>query len=176
MGRAQPTNQDFVQIFPGLARAYEDGAFRGEAAGLVESLRSVPFEWAFVTGGPGSGKTTAALAIVKAVISQPARSSAPPVAIDQADTPKAEGDNVNDAEAENLGGHTESDAHGQIDDGLEHTSPDIPPPPALRWTDNKSDNKADGADCAEEETAGDVPSTRPRRPLTLFTCLGEASS
>ncbi|KAI8724944.1 hypothetical protein NCS52_00064200 [Fusarium sp. LHS14.1] len=105
--------------------------------------------------GPGSGKTTAALAIVKAVISQPARSSAPPVAIDQADTPKAESDNVNDAEAENLGGHTESDAHGQIDDGLEYTSPDIPPPPALRWTDNKSDNKADGADCAEEETAGE---------------------
>jgi hypothetical protein len=48
--------------------------FKGEAVDVVNSLRSVPFGWAFVTGGPGAGKTTAAVAIVKAITSHPVES------------------------------------------------------------------------------------------------------
>ncbi|KAL6358491.1 hypothetical protein LRP88_08676 [Fusarium phalaenopsidis] len=52
----------------------DNDTFRGEAVDVVNSLRSAPFGWAFVTGGPGAGKTTAAVAIVKAITSHPVES------------------------------------------------------------------------------------------------------
>ncbi|KAF4460376.1 MFS monocarboxylate transporter [Fusarium albosuccineum] len=63
--------RNLVDGFPGLKQALDDGVFSGEGLSAVQSLMKVPFGYAFITGGPGSGKTTLAMRIVKAVISGP---------------------------------------------------------------------------------------------------------
>ncbi|KAI8720960.1 CCHC-type domain-containing protein [Fusarium sp. LHS14.1] len=75
--KPEPIACDFLSAFPGLAKAFADGVFQGETAELVASLRLVPFGWAFVTRGPTSGKTTAVMAIAKAITSQVANPSVP---------------------------------------------------------------------------------------------------
>lgn len=67
--QARPVVYNFLQRFPGLARAFDAGEFKEEVSFLVEALKAVPYGWAFVTGGPGSGKTTTALSLVRATIS-----------------------------------------------------------------------------------------------------------
>ncbi|KAH6968675.1 P-loop containing nucleoside triphosphate hydrolase protein [Fusarium avenaceum] len=67
--QARPAVYNFLQRFPGLARAFDAGEFTDEVSLLVEALGAVPYGWAFVTGGPGSGKTTTAMSLVQAVIS-----------------------------------------------------------------------------------------------------------
>ncbi|KAM0557086.1 hypothetical protein ACHAPJ_005349 [Fusarium lateritium] len=68
---SSPIMLNFLEKFPVLARAYREGQFDGEVQCLVEALRSVPFGWAFITGGPGSGKTTTVMRIVAAAVSGP---------------------------------------------------------------------------------------------------------
>jgi hypothetical protein len=68
---------NFLQKFPGLARAFDAGEFTDEVSPLVEALKAVPYGWAFVTGGPGSGKTTTAMNLVKAVVSDSVNMSIP---------------------------------------------------------------------------------------------------
>jgi hypothetical protein len=65
----RPLVFNFLDRFPGLARAFNAGEFTGEVPRLVEALKAVPYGWAFITGGPGSGKTTTAMSLVGAVIS-----------------------------------------------------------------------------------------------------------
>jgi hypothetical protein len=60
---------DFLKAFPALAAAFGQGVFEYEARRLVEALKSVTNSHVFVGGGPGSGKTTMALKIVKAFVS-----------------------------------------------------------------------------------------------------------
>jgi ABC-type transport system involved in cytochrome c biogenesis ATPase subunit len=60
---------DFLKAFPGLAAAFKQGVLESEAHLLFEALKSVIHDHAFVGGGPGSGKTTVALKIVKAIVS-----------------------------------------------------------------------------------------------------------
>ncbi|KAF5529143.1 hypothetical protein FPHYL_14255, partial [Fusarium phyllophilum] len=60
---------NFYEMFPGLARAYKEGEFDDEVARLVETLQDAPAGHASCTGGPGSGKTTTVLNIVKAILS-----------------------------------------------------------------------------------------------------------
>ncbi|KIL96251.1 hypothetical protein FAVG1_00995 [Fusarium avenaceum] len=67
--QARPVVYNFLQRFPGLARAFDAGEFNEEVSFLVEALKAVPYGWAFVTGGPGSGKTTSAMSLVRAIIS-----------------------------------------------------------------------------------------------------------
>ncbi|EWZ37539.1 hypothetical protein FOZG_09528 [Fusarium oxysporum Fo47] len=66
---AEPLMLSFHVRFPGLARAYLNGEFEGECERLVESLKETPHGYAFVTGGPGSGKTTTAMQLVAAIVS-----------------------------------------------------------------------------------------------------------
>ncbi|KAJ3525054.1 hypothetical protein NM208_g11808 [Fusarium decemcellulare] len=61
--------RNLVDGFLGLRQALDNGVFSGEALGLVNSLMKVPFGYAFVAGGPCTGKTTLAMRIVKAIIS-----------------------------------------------------------------------------------------------------------
>ncbi|SPJ73725.1 uncharacterized protein FTOL_03455 [Fusarium torulosum] len=67
--QARPVVFNFLQMFPGLARAFDAGEFTGEVLLLFEALKAVPYGWAFITGGTGSGKTTTAMSLVGAVIS-----------------------------------------------------------------------------------------------------------
>ncbi|RKL27006.1 hypothetical protein BFJ72_g13440 [Fusarium proliferatum] len=70
--RAEAVNETVVGgfwKFPGLTRAYLEGKFDGEVQTLVESLKETPYGYAFVTGGPGSGKTTTAMKLVTAIVS-----------------------------------------------------------------------------------------------------------
>lgn len=67
--QTSPVVYDFLKAFPGLAAAFGQGVFESEARRLVEALKSVTHGHAFVGGGPGSGKTTVALKIVKAIVS-----------------------------------------------------------------------------------------------------------
>ncbi|KAG5752128.1 hypothetical protein H9Q69_010324 [Fusarium xylarioides] len=62
-------SHNFHEMFPGLARAYKEGEFDDEVARLVETLQDAPAGHASCTGGPGSGKTTTVLNIVKAILS-----------------------------------------------------------------------------------------------------------
>ncbi|KAF5642326.1 hypothetical protein F52700_3174 [Fusarium sp. NRRL 52700] len=64
--RAEAVNE---ALFPGLARAYLEEEFDGKVKGLVERLKETPCGYAFVTGGPGSGKTTTAMNLVAAIVS-----------------------------------------------------------------------------------------------------------
>jgi hypothetical protein len=50
-------------------RAIDAGEFTGEVSLLVEALRAVPYGWAFIIGGLGSGKITTAMSLVRAVTS-----------------------------------------------------------------------------------------------------------
>ncbi|CCT68652.1 uncharacterized protein FFB20_14402 [Fusarium fujikuroi] len=65
----EPQMLSFHIRFPGLTRAYLEGKFDGEVQTLVEGLKETPYGYAFVTGGPGSGKTTTAMKLVTAIVS-----------------------------------------------------------------------------------------------------------
>ncbi|KAK7398570.1 hypothetical protein QQX98_012048 [Neonectria punicea] len=60
-----------LQEFPRLREDLENGNFTGESRGVAPSLDTAPAGYAFVTGGPGAGKTTVAVQIVKPIIAVP---------------------------------------------------------------------------------------------------------
>ncbi|KAM0235655.1 hypothetical protein ACHAP5_009625 [Fusarium lateritium] len=64
--QAKPLQFSFTDRFPGLDRALHEDEFTGEVRTLVETLKAVPYDWAFVTGGP-SGKTTTAMSFLGAL-------------------------------------------------------------------------------------------------------------
>ncbi|KAG5817566.1 hypothetical protein H9Q74_005520 [Fusarium xylarioides] len=70
--QGKPVVYNFLRAFPGLDSALEQGKFTAEARGFVNALSAVPFGYAFLTGGLGSGKTTLALSVVKEVLSDTA--------------------------------------------------------------------------------------------------------
>ncbi|KAF5573536.1 hypothetical protein FPCIR_13939, partial [Fusarium pseudocircinatum] len=65
----KPLLLSFHIRFPGLARAYLNREFEGECERLVKTLKETPYSYAFVTGGPGSGKTMTAMKLFAAIIS-----------------------------------------------------------------------------------------------------------
>ncbi|KAF5005856.1 hypothetical protein FDECE_7730 [Fusarium decemcellulare] len=95
-------HRNLVDGFPGLKQAFATGLFEGESKGAVESLMKVPFGYAFITGGPGSGKTSLALRIVKAVVSD---------GVDQAafNVPDDKPDDEGDGESESVISKTVAD-------------------------------------------------------------------
>ena len=56
--------------------SFEQSVFLAEAEGFVAQLKAVPFGYAFLAGGPGSGKTTLGIKAAKAIISDVADASA----------------------------------------------------------------------------------------------------
>ncbi|KAG9503006.1 hypothetical protein J7337_005843 [Fusarium musae] len=70
--QGKPVVYSFLRAFPGLASALEGGKFTAEAREFVNALSVVPFGYAFLSGGPGSGKTTLALSVVKEALSDTA--------------------------------------------------------------------------------------------------------
>ncbi|KAF5718282.1 hypothetical protein FGLOB1_1732 [Fusarium globosum] len=70
--RAEAVNETVVAFTSGfqasLVLTLKEN-FDGEVQTLVESLKETPYGYAFVTGGPGSGKTTTAMKLVTAIAS-----------------------------------------------------------------------------------------------------------
>ncbi|KAF4950423.1 hypothetical protein FSARC_13203 [Fusarium sarcochroum] len=84
---------DWHKQYPALGRKVETNAFNGERHDVLSRLDKVPYGFAAITGGPGSGKTTLAEDIVLLVISEPcmpvAATAYPPLPPPQ-DPPPAE--------------------------------------------------------------------------------------
>ncbi|KAM0400274.1 hypothetical protein ACHAPZ_006438 [Fusarium culmorum] len=66
-------HHNWLAQYPTLGRQFRDHHYIGERHNMLSRLNKVPFGYAAITGGPGSGKTSLAEDIVLAVVSEPCK-------------------------------------------------------------------------------------------------------
>ncbi|KAL7937088.1 AAA domain-containing protein [Trichoderma chlorosporum] len=148
-----PPNVDFHQRFPAIQTMLKEGSFQGEHALAVQALTTTHAGKVFITGGPGSGKSSLAANLVQAV------TAGPPVVVAalQADGTPQDGSDTQSQDGQNAAAD-ELDNQSQ-NDGQDASAAD----PWVKDNTKDRDGSAwnDGQDDSNNANQADAPPGNP---------------